>query len=162
MDIERLRAETPGCANVIHLNNAGASLMPHSVLDAVLGHIRREGEIGGYEAYAEAVERLGAVYDSVAALLNAERDEIALMDNATRAFDVALYALPLADGDVILTSSTEYSSNYVSYLRRARDIALEVRVIPEAEQGQLDLDALRSMLRDPRVRVVAISHVPTQ
>src|SRR5207248_2452905 len=48
------------------------------------------------------------------------------------------------------------------YLRRARDIALDLRVIPEAEQGQLDLDALRSMLRDPRVRVVAISHVPTQ
>jgi cysteine desulfurase/selenocysteine lyase len=161
-DVARLRAETPGCAHVIHLNNAGASLMPRPVLDAVVGHLHREAEIGGYEARAEAIGRLSAVYDSVAALINAHRDEIALVDNATRAFDLAFHALPLRDGDVILTTTTEYASNYIAYLRRARDMKLELRVIPEAERGELSLDALEAMLRDPRVRLLAVAHVPTQ
>lgn len=161
-DVARLRGETPGCAHVIHLNNAGAALMPRPVIDAVVGHLRREAEIGGYEARAEAVGRLAAVYDSIAALLNAQRDEIALVDNATRAFDLAFHALPLRDGDVVLTTTTEYASNYIAYLRRARDIAIEVRVVPEAESGELSLAALETMLRDRRVRVMALAHVPTQ
>ena len=162
MNIDRLRAETPGCANVIHLNNAGAALMPQPVIDALFGHLQREVEIGGYEARAEAAERLEAVYDSLAALINAGRDEIALVDNATRAFDLAFTALPLRDGDVVLTTTVDYPSNYLAYLCRRREIAIEVRVVPEAESGEVSLDALEEMLRDPRVRVVTLTHVPTQ
>jgi cysteine desulfurase/selenocysteine lyase len=162
MDIDRLRAETPGCENVTHLNNAGAALMPQPVLDALFGHLWREAQIGGYEARREASERLDAVYDSLAALLNARRDEIALVDNATRAFDSAFQALPLRDGDVILTSTVDYPSNYLAYLSRQREIAIEVRVVPEAERGETSLDALTEMLREPRVRVLSLTHVPTQ
>jgi cysteine desulfurase / selenocysteine lyase len=162
MDIDRLRAETPGCANVIHLNNAGAALMPGPVLDAVVGHLHREAAIGGYEARAEAAGRLEAVYDSVTALLNAHRDEIAIVDNATRAFDLAFQALPLRDGDVVLTTTVDYPSNYLAYLCRRREIAIDVRVVPEAPTGEVSLDALAEMLREPRVRVVSLTHVPTQ
>ena len=42
IDLERLRAETPGFRNVIHFNNAGAALMPQPVVDAVIGHLRLE------------------------------------------------------------------------------------------------------------------------
>lgn len=162
MNIERLRAETPGCANVIHLNNAGAGLMPRPVLDAVTGHLQREAEIGGYEARVEAEARLEAVYDSIASLLNAHRAEIAIVDNATRAFDLAFQSLPLRDGDVILTTTVDYPSNYLAYLCRRREIEIEVRIVPEAATGEVSLDALAHMLRDPRVRVLSLTHVPTQ
>jgi selenocysteine lyase/cysteine desulfurase len=42
IDLERARRETPGCEHVIHLNNAGASLMPDPVLRAVTDHLELE------------------------------------------------------------------------------------------------------------------------
>src|SRR3954468_7785411 len=83
LDLERLRAETPGVSTRVHLNNAGSGLMPAPVLDAMIGYLRREAEIGGYETADESAARLDAVYDSVAGLVGAPRDEIALTENAT-------------------------------------------------------------------------------
>ena len=50
MDIEALRAQTPGCAHRNHLNNAGAGLMSAATLQAITDHLQLEAEIGGYEA----------------------------------------------------------------------------------------------------------------
>jgi cysteine desulfurase/selenocysteine lyase len=84
LDLGRLRADTPGVAHRAHLNNAGSGLMPRPVLDAMTDYLRHESEIGGYEAAAEATGRLEGVYDSVARLIGAARDEIALAQHATK------------------------------------------------------------------------------
>ena len=161
LDVAALRAETPGCAAVMHFNNAGAALMPRPVLDTVVNHLRREAEIGGYEAFAEAEPRHEAVYDSLAKLLNARRDEIALVENATRAFDMGFHALPLRDGDVVLVGMNDYASNFMAVLRRMREQQIIVRVVPNDEHGQISLSALEAMLADPDVRAVSLTHVPT-
>ena len=69
LDVARLCADTPGCANVTHFNNAGCSLPPEPVLDAVVAHLRREAAIGGYEAAAEREDHLEHTYDALARLL---------------------------------------------------------------------------------------------
>ena len=158
-EIEHARAETPGCASVVHFNHAGASLMPQPVIDATVGHLMREAEIGGYEAADEAAVRLEAVYDSIARLVNGHRDEIAIVENATRAWDMAFYAIPFAPGDRILTSAAEYASNVIAFLQVA-ERGVSIEVIPNDEHGQLSVLALENMM-DDRVKVVAVSHMPT-
>ena len=71
LDIDRLRAETPGVRHRAHLNNAGAALMPRPRARGDDGPSRREAEIGGYEAAAEAAAGLDGVYASVARLIGA-------------------------------------------------------------------------------------------
>src|SRR5438309_4813429 len=93
-DLQRARQETPGCENVLHFNNAGSSLMPQPVLDATIGYLQLEAQIGGYEAAEHAHETIEHTYDAAATLINCSRDEIAIIENATRACDMAFYSIP--------------------------------------------------------------------
>jgi len=160
LDLERLRADTPGAATRVHLNNAGAALMPTPVVDAMIAHLRREATIGGYEAAAEATDRLEGVYDSVARLVGAQRAEIALVENATVAWQMAFYSLQFRTGDRILTASAEYAANYVAFLQVAKRTGVKIDVIPNDENGVLSPEALSRMI-DDRVRLIAITWVPT-
>jgi cysteine desulfurase / selenocysteine lyase len=161
IDVDRARAETPGCAHVAHLNNAGAALPPAPVLGAVVEHLEREAQIGGYEAARERADRLEHTYDAIAALLGCARDEIAVVENATRAWDMAFYALRFAPGDRILTSGAEYASNYIALRQVADRTGATVEFVPEDDAGGIDVAALEAML-DERVKLVSLVHVPTQ
>lgn len=161
MDIAALRADTPGCENRLHFNNAGASLMPAPVYQAVTGHLALEAQIGGYEAEDQAADDLAAFYTEFAALLNADPSEIAYVENATRAWDMAFYGLPLTEGDRILTHASEYVSNYLAFLQLAQRRGVEIDVVPSDASGQIDVDAIPALIT-PRTRVIAITHVPTQ
>ncbi|MGI4941766.1 MAG: aminotransferase class V-fold PLP-dependent enzyme [Janthinobacterium lividum] len=160
LDVHALRTDTPGTLNRVHLNNAGAGLMPKPVLDAMVEHLRLEAGIGGYEAAGQSADRLDGVYDSVARLIGAHRDEIALTENATVAWQMAFYSLAFRPGDRILTARAEYAANYVAFLQVARRTDVVVEVIPDDQDGALDIAALERMI-DDRVRLIAITWVPT-
>ena len=162
IDIARARAETPGVQNVLHFNNAGAGLMPQPVLDALTTHLQLEANIGGYEAAAATLAQRENTYESIARLLNAKPEEIALVENATVAWQMAFHAMIKAfkPGDKILTVEAEYATNFISYLQAKRDHGLEIVVVPSDETGSVDLAALESMI-DNQVKLISMTHIPT-
>jgi selenocysteine lyase/cysteine desulfurase len=158
--LRRWRADTPGCEAVVHFNHAGSSLPPTPVTEAVVEHLRAEERYGGYEAAELAAERLDRVYSSIATLVGAHAEEIALVENATRAWDMAFYSIPFRSGDKILTGVAEYASNFLAFLHVSEVRNVEVVVVPDDESGALDVDALDRMI-DDRTRLIASTHVPT-
>ena len=145
----------------IHLNNAGAALMPRPVLDAVREHLDLEARIGGYEA---ADARRGAIdgcYEAVAELLGTEPSRIAVTENATTAFTQALSAVPFREGDRLVTTRHDYVSNQIQYLALAERFGVEVLRAPDAPEGGVDVRALEGLVHRKRPRLVAVSHVPT-
>jgi selenocysteine lyase/cysteine desulfurase len=160
IDLDRLRADTPGCAEVAHFNNAGSSLPPRPVVNAVIDHLQLEARIGGYEAANQENDRLEAVYASVAKLINARPDEIALVENATRGWDMAFYALKFQPGDRILTGIAEYASNVISYLQIAQKTGAVIEAVPNDATGQVSVADLERMI-DARVKLLSFTHVPT-
>lgn len=161
IDVDRARYDTPGTARTIHLNNAGAALMPQPVLAAVKGHLDLEAAIGGYEAAEAAEPDRARAYDAIARLLNCSPDEIALVENATRAWDMAFYSIPFTPGDRILTSASEYASNFIAYLQVARRTGVSVEALPSDADGQVSIRALERELGRGRVALVGLTHVPT-
>lgn len=161
IDLPRVRHDTPGVAHVAHFNNAGAALPSRPVLDAMTDHLWLEARVGGYEAAAIRAEAIDRFYDVAAALVGGRREQVAFTDNATRAWDLGFYGVPLAEGDRILVSKSEYASNVIAMLQVARRTGATIEVIPDDDKGQADVDALAGLL-DERVRLVAVVHVPTQ
>jgi len=161
LDIDAVRADTPGCDSVIHLNNAGSSLPPAQVLDCVVSYLRSEAMIGGYEIAEDRADDLAAVYRSASTLFGGAQENWAFVESATRAWNAAFSSLRFRPGDRILTTKAEYPSNMAGLLRAREIQGVEVEVVPDDAYGQVDVAALESML-DERTRLVSLTHIPTQ
>jgi len=161
VDIAALRAQTPGCSEVLHFNNAGAALMPDPVFEAMQEHLDLERRIGGYEAAAQNLGDDERFYTSFAKMFNAAPDELAFMESATRGWVNGVYGLGLGAGDRILTHESEYISNYLGFLQLKKRFGIEVDLVRSDPWGAIDLDALEAGIM-PRTRAIALTHVPTQ
>lgn len=159
-EIQALRKETAATRDFLHFNNAGAALMPDVVRDAQLAYTAKEAAIGGYEAMAYYEAQLSHFYEAAAALVNASPREIAFTESATAAWQKVMGTLQWQRGDVILTAMAEYATNYINYLQLKARYGVEVQAVPNDAHGQLDVEALESML-SPAVKLIAITHIPT-
>ena len=160
IDVSRLRSETPGVDTVMHLNNAGASLMPRPVIEAIVAYLEHEAAYGGYETHAALSDHIDAAYAGVAELLGVEPSTISLADNATRAWDMAFYGMHWSPGDRILTTTSEYASNLSAFLDVRDRLGVRVETVPDTDTGELDVEALERMI-DDRVALIAVNHMPT-
>ncbi len=160
IDLNQVRAETRGCERHIHFNNAGAALMPVCVADALHQYLHDEELDGGYETALARDGELEHFYDACARLLNCHREEIAYVENATRAWDMAFYSIPMRAGQHILTTMSEYGSNVIAYQQRCQRDGVELVFVPDDAHGQIDVQALAQRV-NPQTALISISHIPT-
>jgi selenocysteine lyase/cysteine desulfurase len=162
LDVAALRADTPGCASVIHFNNAGAGLLASPVLQSMLDHLQLEARIGGYEAAAAREQQVAGFYTAIAELIGARPENIAFAGSATHAYSKALSAIAFEPGDVILTTRNDFISNQIAFLSLRERAGVEVVHAPDHPDGSgVDVEAMAALMRARRPRLVAVTHVPT-
>lgn len=161
MTLQQLRAETPGCAQRIHLNNAGASLPPQTVLHTMQDYLALEAEIGGYEAADAKASEIAGFYTAVARLLGAHPRNIAFAGSATDAYARALSAIPFQTDDVILTTENDYVSNQIAFLALEKHRGLRIVRARDSAAGGVELEDFADLLKKRQPRLVAVTHVPT-
>ncbi len=157
-EIQQLRAETKGTAQRVHFNNAGASLPPDAVLDTVVNYLNEEATYGGYEVEYKYRKEIENTYTLIARLINAEVDEVAIVENASTAWGLAFNGIAFEKGDVVITSEMEYVTNLMGFLHVQKTHGIEIKVIPNDEHGNFSLTALEEAI-SPKTKLIAITHI---
>ena len=159
--IKKWRDDTPGCEHRVHLNNAGAALMPQPVLDAIYDHLELEAKIGGYEAEDAASDKIQKAYASIANLIGCSPGNIAMVENATVATSQALSAFGFESGDTVLTTNVDYSSNQIMLLNLAKRSGVKVIRAEDFSEGGVDPESVRKLIRKHRPKLMLMSWIPT-
>ena len=159
--IARWRNETPGCVNRVHLNNAGAGLMPEPVHAAMVEHLNLERDIGGYEAAALKSEEIEKTYGAIAGLVNADARNMGIVANATAGFIQSMSSFDFKAGDAILTSRADYTSYQIHFLALSQRLGVRILRAEELPEGGIDAESVREILKRDRCRLVHVSWVPT-
>jgi len=160
-EIAAFRKDTTGTTHVIHLNNAGAGLMPDIVTRSIQDHIALESNIGGYEAAAMRETLIRDFYVQAGKLFNCNASNIAFTSSATDSYTRALSSIPFQHGDIILTDNDDFISNQIQFLSCAKRFGIRIERIKNAPEGGVDLNDIEQQLAKHQPRLLAITHIPT-
>ena len=155
-EIQQLRAETRGTNHVTHFNNAGASLPPNAVVDTVVAYLQEEATFGGYETELKYKPELDNAYELIARLINADTDEVAIVENASAGWGLAFNGITFNKGDVIITCEMEYVTNLIGFLNVQKTYGVELNVIPNDEHGNFPLQALEAAISS-KTKLIAVT-----
>jgi len=157
-EINQFRADTKGINQKIHFNNAGCSMPPNQVLETVIDYLREEAEMGGYETEAKYLDKLENVYSLIADFIHAEKEEIALVENASSAWGIAFHGIQWNPGDEIIVSEMEYSTNLIGFLNAKKFYGIEIIKIMQDEDGNFPIQALENSINS-KTKLIAITHI---
>jgi cysteine desulfurase/selenocysteine lyase len=157
-EIQQLRTETRGTAQKIHFNNAGASLPPDVVVETVVNYLHEEAINGGYETEYKYDDQLNNTYELVARLINAGKDEIALVENASTAWGIAFNGIDFKPGDEIITCEMEYVTNLIGFLNVQKTRGVTLKIIPNDDLGNFSIPALEAAI-SPNTKLIAMTHI---
>lgn len=161
MNITALRADTPGCKEKVHFNNAGAALMPMPVLNAIQDYLNEEALNGGYETAARNAAYIDRFYSAVATLLNTNARNIAFTSSATNSFARALSCIPFQQDDVVIIANEDYASNQLAFMSLQQRFGIKLIRAASLPEGGVDVADMERLIRLHRPRLVSLTHVPS-
>jgi selenocysteine lyase/cysteine desulfurase len=155
-DVEVLRkAEFPWADQRIYMDHASLGPLPARTLAAITAFNARRSI--PWQVVPDDFSTIPGEARAVAArLINADPEEIGLVQTTSLGLALAAHALPFVEGDLIVVSDKEFPSNvYPWKLLKGQGVEI-VSCTPE---GWPDEEALIRQLADPRVKALAVSAV---
>ncbi|GHD31278.1 cysteine desulfurase [Parahalioglobus pacificus] len=150
---------------LIYLDNAATTQKPNAVIDAITDYYRNDNanvHRGAHALSDRATQKFEAAREAVAAFLNSPSSrQVIWVRGVTEAVNLVANTWgrsELREGDRVLLPYLEHHSDIVPWQMVCAETGSSVEPIPVLESGDIDLDALDSML-DERVKMVALNHV---
>jgi selenocysteine lyase/cysteine desulfurase len=153
-EVERIRSDFPVFKKIIHMAAAGISPMPLCAIEAIEEGIRRIYHNWDW-SWVEEVKK--GCRETLARLINADPDEIALIRSTTEGINAVASGIAWREGENIVTDDLEYPANVLPWYHQAKRHGLEVRIV-KSENGFLHTHAFQEKI-DERTKVIAVSHV---
>lgn len=162
LDVDFVRRQFPMLGEWAMMENAGGTLVPHTVIDGVDDYMRHcQVQPGAaFEPSAEAARRIDASHKAMAAMINAHPDEVMVGISTSMNMYLLSHAVAhwFAEGDALVVTNLDHEANNGAW-RRLGERGVEIRewaINPDtAELEPHDLDML---LADGRVRLVCFTH----
>ncbi|MET8522633.1 cysteine desulfurase [Nocardioides sp. NPDC004968] len=150
--------ETP----LVYLDSANTSQKPQIVIDTMVDHLERHNANiarAMHHLGAEATEAFEGARDTVARFLGApERDEVIFTKNASEALNLVANTVPLAAGDVVVTTEMEHHSNIVPWQLATQRAGATLKWFGLTDSGDLDLSNIDELIT-PATKIVALTWV---
>lgn len=160
LSFEEARGQFPALREKTFLDAACVSLAPQSAVDAIrrfLGIALHCPEASATLQHIAMDDRRAEARPAAARLVNAAKDEIALVESTTHGLSLAAEAIPLQRGDRVLLCDLEFLQVAVPWCQKQREIGIEVDVVPH-RNGIVQAEDFAARLT-PRTRVLALSSV---
>ena len=145
IDVEQARADTPGCRQVVHLNNAGASLPPQVVLDTQLERLQHEAVTGATRSRPTA-GRFSTQRTTRSPPSSVPHPMRSLSSRTPRSPGTRRSGRCPSNRPAHPHRQRGVRDGYTSMLQAQHRRGAEIVVIPDDEHGQVSVDALADLL----------------
>lgn len=170
MDINRIRQDFPILSREVHglplvyLDNAATSQKPRSVIQALADYYEGYNSNvhrGVHSLSMEATDWYEKARAKVARFIGAaEPESIVWTRNTTEGINLVAHTWArqnIRPGDEIVVSQIEHHSNLVPWQQVAAAQGAELRFLPMADDGSMDMGEVDSIIT-PRTRLLAVVH----
>lgn len=171
MDVEKIRNDFPILKRkirdkpLVYLDNAATTQKPKQVINALkyyYEHYNANVHRAAYQLSEEATAAYEETRDKVAKFINADREEIIFVRNATEALNLVAYTWGRKNvnrGDRVVITEFEHHSNIVPWQLLRKEKKANLDYIRVDDEGMLVLDDLHDFLEKDRVKLVSFSHM---
>lgn len=144
----------------INFNNAGASNIDKKILFEMISYFNLEREVGGYEAFEIQKNKINDFYKNISKLLNCSPSEVSYFGSSTLAWNQIFNSITFDKKDNIIIFNNEYSSNYISILKR-KDCFSDLNIVDICKNGTVNFSQLNNII-NKKTKLLHITHIASQ
>ncbi|NLY21524.1 MAG: aminotransferase class V-fold PLP-dependent enzyme [Tissierellia bacterium] len=146
--------------DMVFLDAACVSLAPMRSIKAVkdfADYTGKNDEVNASAHHVEMDNKRNIAYQEAAKLLNADIEEIAIVESTSHGLNIAATSLELNDGDNILTTNLEFIQVALPWCAMKKTKDIEIRVV-KTEDNRFTVEDFKKHM-DKRTKILVISSV---